>query len=185
MFTTVRPRWFCLLSGGIMICLLLSTSLTMANDDDEVTFSIDQTVECVEGIEASSPNRGDHAVLACVGQSAQACMMAPGGGHTFGMISCLSAEAEYWDERMAEAYDEALAAAQSNDEELQRVGSAAPSITETLQARQEAWLSFRQAACRHEQALWMGGTGAGPATQACYMHETARHSLRLEGWFSF
>ena len=29
-----------------------------------------------------------------------------------------------------------------------------------------------------------GGTGGGPATLACHMHETARQALKLEGWWA-
>ena len=183
MRTTHSRSWRHVTTLPLALCLMLATALASAKDS--VVFAISHTSDCVAKIESGSPSLGDHAVLACVGQSAQACMMAPGGDSTVGMMDCLKAEADYWDARMADAYAQGLKAAQNNDDELNRLGSAAASITATFEARQDAWLAFREAACRHEQALWMGGTGAGPATQACYLHETARHALRLEGWFSF
>jgi len=62
--------------------------------------------------------------------------------------------------------------------------SAAVSVEESLRTMQRAWISFRDASCLYEQAQWMGGTGGGPATQACHMHETARQALKLEGWWA-
>jgi uncharacterized protein YecT (DUF1311 family) len=52
-----------------------------------------------------------------------------------------------------------------------------------LKAMQRAWIAYRDAACRHEQAQWMGGTGGGPARMSCHAHETAQQALRLEGWW--
>lgn len=74
--------------------------------------------------------------------------------------------------------------ARQSDQELAGIRATALSSSDTLRTMQLAWIVFRDAACLHEQAQWMGGTGAGPATLACHMHETARQALKLEGWWA-
>ena len=81
------------------------------------------------------------------------------------------------------AYAERVGTAKQQDKELRDLGSAAASIGDSLRAMQRAWMAFRDAGCLYEQAQWMGGTGGGPATMACHMHETARQALKLEGWW--
>ncbi|KGE04397.1 hypothetical protein HRUBRA_01083 [Pseudohaliea rubra DSM 19751] len=101
-----------------------------------------------------------------------------------GMIDCLQGEERYWQKRLTAAYAERLQAARKQDEEMTRLGSAAASSEDRLVAMQAAWESYRHAACLYEQAQWMGGTGGGPATMACHMHESARQALKLEGWWA-
>ena len=110
-------------------------------------------------------------------------MMTPGGDTTIGMIECLEGELGYWDGRLNAAYVKRVAIAKEQDAEMRELGSAAASIEESLRAMQRAWIAFRDASCLYEQAQWMGGTGGGPGTMACHMHETARQALKLEGWW--
>jgi len=99
------------------------------------------------------------------------------------MMACLDGELAYWDARLNAAYAERITAAEALDAEMRTLGSAAPSIEDSLRAMQRAWIPFRDASCLYEQAQWMGGTGGGPATLACHMQETARQALKLEGWW--
>jgi uncharacterized protein YecT (DUF1311 family) len=110
-------------------------------------------------------------------------MMTPGGDTTIGMMECLDGEVGYWDARLNTAYADRVAIAKEQDAEMRDLGSAAVSIEESLRWMQQAWIAFRDASCLYEQAQWMGGTGGGPATAACHMHETARQALKLEGWW--
>jgi len=142
------------------------------------------TNACVTKASAGSKNKSDHAVLACVGRSAQACMRTPGGDTTVGMMDCLKGELDYWDGKLNAAYAKRLATAKSNDAELKSMGSAAPKTEPALRKMQRAWIGYRYAACLYEQSKWMGGTGGGPATMACQMEETARQALKLDGWWS-
>lgn len=171
---------------GVVLGLGLAAGLAMtapAASGDPV-FETRATAACVASAAAAAPSLSGHAVLDCVGQSAQACMMTPGGDTTVGMIDCLGQELAYWSARLDTAHAEARATAKALDAELRDIGSAAASLTDSLSAMQAAWVDFRDAACRHAQAQWMGGTGGGPATMACHMHETARQALRLEGWWA-
>ena len=149
----------------------------------EPVFSPEATATCVGAAYAISPGLSYHGVLDCVGRAAQACMMTPGGDTTIGMLECLDAERGYWDARLNAAYAERVGTAKQQDKELRDLGSAAASIGDSLRAMQRAWMAFRDAGCLYEQAQWMGGTGGGPATMACHMHETARQALKLEGWW--
>ncbi len=111
-------------------------------------------------------------------------MMTPAGQTTVGMVDCLGRELAIWAARLEAAHGQARTAAETMDAEMREIGSAAPSLADSLEAMQVAWAAFRDAACLHEQAQWMGGTGGGPATMACHLQETARQTLRLEGWWS-
>ena len=150
----------------------------------EPKFTTDATKTCVSKAATASPAQDGHAVLDCVGRAAQACMNTPGGDTTIGMMTCLEGELQYWDKRLNAAYAKRLATAKSQDKELKSMRSAAASIEQSLGSMQRSWLRFRDTSCLYEQSQWMGGTGGGPATMACQMHETARQTLKLEGWWA-
>lgn len=169
---------------GFCVGLTILASSAWADGDGSVVFSDQQTKDCVAEVEASTPALDDWGVLNCAGRSAQACMMAPGGDTTVGMIDCLQLETEYWEQQMNEALAERLAAAAREDAGMTSIRASVMSLEKTLQASQEAWVAYRQAHCLHEQAQWVGGTGGGPATAACYLHEAARRTLKLSGWWA-
>lgn len=150
----------------------------------EPLFTADATESCVTNAQANAQALSGHGVLDCVGRAAAACMMTSGGDTTIGMITCLEGELNYWDARLNAAYAARLADAETLAAETHARGFPAASIEERLRTMQRAWISFRNASCLYEQAQWMGGTGGGPATMACHMHETARQALRLEGWWA-
>lgn len=168
-------------AGAPMRVGLVLLALTSSAAWAEPVFSPMATDGCISEAFAASPDRSRNAVLDCVGRSAAVCMTMPGGDTTIGMTDCLGAELIYWDARLNAAYAEQLLVALDQDAEVKEVGSVAPSIEESLRTMQRAWMSFRDASCLYEQAQWMGGTGSGPATVACHMHETARQALKLEG----
>jgi uncharacterized protein YecT (DUF1311 family) len=147
-------------------------------------FDESATASCVAQAAADDPARAGHAVLDCAGRAARACIAKPGQENTEGMVACLDAERRYWDARLNAAYVRQSAAARRQDAEMASIRATVASMETSLRAMQRAWIAYRDAACRHEQAQWMGGTGGGPATMSCHVHETARQALRLEGWWS-
>lgn len=165
----------------LLACLVLARSPAAAQA--EPVFSPVATETCEQEVQQSATALSGHAVLDCIGRSAQDCMITPGGDTTVGMMECLGAELTYWDARLNAAYADRLATAQEQDAELQDLGSAAERIEGQLRAMQRAWIAFRDASCHYERAQWMGGTGGGPASVACHMNETARQALKLEGWW--
>lgn len=145
----------------------------------------DQATEaCVTQAASASPSLSGHAVLACAGLSAQRCMAAPGGDTTVGMMDCLQAELGYWDRRLNAAYARRMGAARAEDAAMTRIRATTASLADSLKAMQRSWMRYRDAACLYEQAQWLGGTGGGPASLACHLHETARQTLKLEGWWA-
>lgn len=167
-----------------LACLTLAVLILGATSAQaDPTFSAVSTETCVTEARTGSAAAATHAVLECVGRSAQECMASPGGDTTIGMMDCLEAERMYWDARLNAAYAERVATAKEQDAELRVLGSAADPIEGHLRAMQRAWIAFRDASCQYERAQWMGGTGGGPASVACHMNETARQALKLEGWW--
>nr|WP_281494199.1 lysozyme inhibitor LprI family protein [Jannaschia sp. S6380] len=117
----------------------------------------------------------------CIGRAARTCMGAtPGGDSTVGMGACLWAEAEFWDDRLNAAYRTLRARHLDADAEAALLDITVPSLAETLQQMQRAWIDYRDAACAYERANWGGGTGQGPAGAACVMSLTGEQALKLE-----
>jgi len=172
-----------LIAGVIALTVMIAGLAVAAPTQSGAAFAVDETDACVREAHATSPGLSNHGVLDCVGRAAAACMMIPGGDTTVGMMECLEGELEYWDARLDAAYAGRIGIARAQDAEMLESGSPVVSIEESLRAMQQAWMSFRDASCRYEQAQWRGGTGGMPATMACHLHETARQVLKLEGWW--
>lgn len=115
----------------------------------------------------------------CVGIPSGRCMQSPGGDTTAGMVHCLGVETAQWDDRLNRAYAALLAREEMDDEALARLQSAAEPAAPALREMQRAWIAFRDASCKYEAALWQGGSGAGPAANACALDLTGRQALRL------
>ena len=119
---------------------------------------------------------------ACIGTSAQQCMnTTPGGNSTVGMGGCLSAELDYWDARLNDAYGDVIAAARAMDAEMAEIGATVASQEDALRAMQRAWITFRDATCDYEYSQWGGGSGSGPAIAGCLMRMTGEQTLYLLG----
>jgi len=172
----LRLRWAI---WGLALCLGGLSGLHASP-----VYSDEATQTCMAQATSDSPSLSGYAVMACVGLSSQRCMVAPGGDTTVGMIDCLQAELGYWDRRLNAAYARRMAAARSEDAAMSRIRATTASLADGLRGMQRAWIAYRDAACLYEQAQWLGGTGGGPATMACHLHETARQALKLEGWWS-
>jgi len=147
-------------------------------------YSDEATQTCLAQSATESPSLSGHAVLACVGRSAQRCMNTPGGDSTVGMMDCLREELNYWDRRLNAAYTQRMASARKEDASMASIRATTASMADSLRSMQRAWIRHLDAACLYEQAQWLGGTGGGPATMTCHMQETARQALKLEGWWA-
>lgn len=164
-----------------MMGLILNQAAIAQSDP---VFTSEVTNQCLVEAYQTSPSLSAHRVLDCVGLSAQACISSAGGDTTIGMTACLEGELKFWDQRLNQAYAKRMQNAKKEDKEMTSIRATTSSLADALRKMQRAWVSFRDAACLYEQAQWLGGTGGGPATMACQMHETARQALKLEGWWS-
>jgi len=178
--TRVAVRAFAALCTAIAV----TTGLFANRASADPAFEPGPTARCVAEAEIASPRRKGLAVLDCAGRAAAACMATPGGDSTIGMMHCLDAEWRFWDRRLNLAYAARMQAGLAEDQEMKSIRATTGSIASALRDMQRAWIAFRDAACRYEQAQWLGGTGGGPATLACHLHETARQALKLEGWWA-
>lgn len=146
---------------GIAITL---ASGAMAQD---LVFSPQDTLDCIA---SGQPMEG------CVGASAEACVEVNGYA-TVVESACYSREAEWWDGRLNAVYREVMRQSREMDSEN---GSYAPSQAEALRDMQRAWIGYRDATCSFEASQWGGGTGAGPAYNACILRLTADQVIYLE-----
>lgn len=162
-------------AAPIIACLALPAGA-------EPIFSPADSAACLHDVQSNTTSQGVNDVLACIGRSADACMSKEGGDTTAGMVICLDAEREFWDDKLNAAYRARMSSALAADADMASMSMAAVSLAQSLREMQRAWIVYRDAACLYEQAQWMGGTAGGPAAMACTMHETARQALKLEGW---
>lgn len=139
----------------------------------EVTYSDEATQSCLA-------DASDDARLACVGESANACMAdTEGDSTTVAMGGCLDRERQFWDDRLNTAYSDLMAMYTSADAEAEAENWSTPAQAPTLKAMQRAWIGYRDARCDFERAKWSGGTGGSPATAQCLMRVTAEQTLVL------
>lgn len=156
--------------AGFLAALCLAVAGHAAAQD--LVFDPSHTLTCI----AATPDH--HAAEACFGTSAERCMSdTPGGYSTVAMGGCMSAEAEFWDDRLNAAYRELRAQDQRQDAEAP---DHAPAQAEALRDMQRAWIGFRDATCAYEASQWGGGTGQGPAYAGCVMRMTAAQTLYLQ-----
>ncbi|WP_347266870.1 lysozyme inhibitor LprI family protein [Paracoccus sp. (in: a-proteobacteria)] len=116
---------------------------------------------------------------ACIGKASDACMAAPGGDTTVGMVDCLMAESKDWDRLLNAWYSKVMKVAKASDAEAGQLGSAAEPAAPALQQAQRHWIAFRDATCRYQHLQYQGGTLGGPAAAGCLMELTAEQALRL------
>ncbi len=155
-----------------LLALLLGTGGAAAQD---LVFSMQATDACV----ADSGHEGN--AEPCIGESANLCMERTDGGQsTAGMVACMGAELEVWDQRLNAAYAELMAREKAEDMEMADLETTAPKQAPALLDMQRKWIAYRDARCDYIGTQWGGGTGTGPAVQGCYMVMTGKQALFLQ-----
>ncbi len=151
----------------ILVALALLAGPAAAQD---LTFDIAPTQSCLTAQGHDGNNR------ACIGRAAETCMDQPGGRSTVAMGFCLDRERGWWDDALNEAYQALMQDHRAADAgQPERLAIRA----QTLREMQRAWIGYRDARCAHAASFWAGGTGAGPATINCLLHETGEQALYL------
>ncbi len=114
----------------------------------------------------------------CPGLAAEACINATSDGYTtVGMGACTDYERAVWDRWLNEEYQALMIKLKAQDAEAM---SYAPKQADALREMQRAWIGFRDAKCAYVASQWGGGTGAGPASVSCHLHETASQLFYLQ-----
>ncbi|MGZ8370207.1 MAG: lysozyme inhibitor LprI family protein [Caulobacteraceae bacterium] len=97
-----------------------------------------------------------------------ACMNAPGGESTAGMIQCIGAELAIQDARLNAAYKRVMAGLNTRQKTK-------------LQAAQRAWLAFRDADCESKtDEDW--GTLSRITANDCMLSRTVERTIELENY---
>ena len=112
--------------------------------------------------------------LACLGRTAETCMAREEDGETtLGMVSCLSAETEVWDNQMNVEYEATRVFFASMD------GADSGQRVDALLTAQSAWNTFRDAECAMEYSTMGEGSIRSIVGADCFMSLTAERTVRL------
>ena len=140
----------------------------------DVTYSDEATAACLDTVQGMA--RAD-----CAGASALACMTrSPDGNSTMGNVACLDSEIAFWDSRLADLRERAMAKAAGTDKASLTDGLGQSFMAETLTGMEAAWSSFAEARCTFERAQYRDGSGGGPAELRCYLRMMGEQAAYLE-----
>ncbi len=153
--------------GMALLAMPVAVTLPVGALAQDLSFSPQVTADCVSSGQPFEE---------CIGAAAEDCMERNGSA-TVVMSACYGAETDWWDARLNEIYSGVMAEAKG----MVRVhGEHAPSQAEALRRMQRAWIAYRDETCSYEASLWGGGTGSGPAFNACLMRMTAEQGRYLD-----
>ena len=117
---------------------------------------------------------------ACIGRAARACIQgAPDGETTVGMMFCLLAERDAWDEILNAEYARARAAARTADQADRGASPQTAVRGDLLLDAQRAWIAFRDANCASAYAVYGAGSMRQIAGAECQMRMTADRTIEL------
>ena len=119
----------------------------------------------------------------CIGDAAAQCMAdEPDGETTFGMMTCLSAEAQVWDGLLNAEYAKARDFARAMDAEDAEFFPEFAIRADQVQTAQRAWIAFRDANCAMQYGLWGAGSMRRIAGADCRMQMTADQTFALRNY---
>lgn len=155
-----------------IVMTLMTAGPALAQDGAPVA-DTQITEICLENADLRREQGDDPNWQSCVGLAADACMDQPGGDTTVGMSSCINSEYRFWDGKLNQTYQTVLSQAETMDQEMAELGSAAEKQVPYLREMQRNWIAYRDAACQFEGSRWGGGTGGGPAAGNCMLQLSA------------
>lgn len=153
---------------GVAVVLLAVAPVAYAQDAPVV----DETVitACLQSASYDTPNP------ACIGAAAEDCMSLPDGATTYGITSCLAAEAKAWRGLLEQELAALNVALHSLD--TSRAGTYL-AVQPQLEAAQTAWNVYTRAQCDMEMGIVIDGTISGPTAAACEMDLLAQRAIKL------
>ncbi len=116
----------------------------------------------------------------CIGELSSPCMATENGGETtIGMSECLYSEYELWDVFLNQEYRKTMAWAKQMDADDAEYFPEFANRAKTLLAAQRAWITFRDAECAFEYAIFGSGTMRSIVGAGCIMQQTAERTIEL------
>ena len=106
-------------------------------------------------------------------------MAAPGGDTTLGMTDCTIAEAAAWDRVLDETFAELVILSRDRIALEEQAGAAPEPLDEMLREAQGAWVTFRDADCAQEYAVWGEGSMRQIAGAWCRLDRTSQRVIEL------
>ena len=160
-------------TGTTLVILGLAGSPATANETLVATYGT--ALETCYANAASTPER-----QACIGVMSTACSAREEGGETtLGIVSCLMAEATFWDGYLNTEYQAVRARAKAADTDEAAYFPEFAKRADALLAAQRAWITFRDAECFRAYAEWGSGSMRNIASADCQMQMTADRTIEL------
>jgi len=157
----------------VWIVFLLLPNLLLANEDLLARYSplLDQCYGEADGTEQRTQ---------CISTMSQTCIeQEDGGGSTLGISMCQNAEAEAWDVLLNDEYRQTMQWAKMADAEEAVYFPEFANLAKSLLAAQRAWITYRDAECELDYAIWGSGSMRHIAGTACIMQLTAERTIEL------
>ncbi|MDM7983191.1 MAG: lysozyme inhibitor LprI family protein [Maricaulis sp.] len=152
------------LSSLALLCACASAQKPSAAGQMDILSAQDTLEVCLN----RTSNAGPAEQQTCIGEYSQACMtLRPDGETTVGMVQCTIEELEAWDVVLNASY---IGLRQRHEGMM---------AADALLDAQRAWITFRDADCLAERAVFEGGTIAQIIHASCQMDHTARRALVL------
>lgn len=123
----------------------------------------------------------------CINRLYDRCVAAPEGSSTVGMEDCAARELAVWDEKLNAAYRKLVAGdlgridALPENRPAENPRAKAVKGAVLLADMEKAWLAWRTRKCDASALTAEGGTLARVIYGSCYLDETARQALFLQG----
>jgi len=116
----------------------------------------------------------------CIGVMSGACIREEESGEsTLGMSQCNFSETRFWDGLLNDEYRQIMEWAKAMDSDEAEIFPEFANRAKTLLAAQRAWITFLDAECQLEYAVWGSGSMRNIAGSSCIMRMTAGRTIEL------
>lgn len=154
-----------------VLCLIATPVVSQEYDPDK---ALDYLRACYDSTDTYGGK------TACIGTVATRCQEETDGGYsTLGMATCNNDESTAWDVLLNEEYKETMPAFEGLDTEEAEYFPNLDTRVDTLRAAQRAWITYRDAECLNEYALWGAGSMRHISYTNCQMEETAERTIEI------
>ena len=123
----------------------------------------------------------DSARAACIGETARVCRAELRNATPVEIALCINAETEWWQERLAVAYERMMTEAGRLDaQHPEMIARGAPRLTDDLVEIQASWRDWTEKRCTFDSMLLRGKPRRMIVVADCMLQQTAEQTLLLE-----